>query len=269
MSDNNSKEIIRTEKDGIEFFTIVATGESGLSQRGLARACGVSHTAIQKIEKDLATKSPAKWLQAFTGQDIYLATKSVKSGKRGSSVRPYNAKFCVCVIQYFAFNGKESAQETLMAIGEIGINSFIQGVTGWLPEKYQSNPEARNRILSQKQKKTHPLFGDENMNKVASFLKVGRSHPKLANWMWAYIYCTFSQEEICKLNSRNPVQPNGHRKDCVYEWLDENSTQKHKEHFDKVLTLVQISTSEQEFANMFNRMFNQAYQQELLKTQPF
>jgi hypothetical protein len=265
MAANN--DIIRTEKDGIEFFTVVATGESAISERGLSRMSGVPQKTLNRWLCDLSHVGVPIWLKPLAAIDLRLSHEIKKHGK---TIKPINSRAAWKFLMLVAKNLKTlESLDSIDAIGEIGINSFIQGVTGWLPEKYQSNPEARNRILNQKQKKTHPLFGDENMNKVANFLKVGRSHPKLANWMWAYIYCTFSQEEICKLNSRNPVQPNGHRKDCVYEWLDENSTQKHKEHFDKVLTLVQISTSEQEFANMFNRMFNQTYQQELLKTQPF
>jgi hypothetical protein len=43
-------------------------------------------------------------------------------------------------------------------------------------------------------RKFHPLFGDENMDKIASFLKVGRNHPKLANWMWEFVYHTLNVE---------------------------------------------------------------------------
>ena len=48
-------EILRTEENGVEFFTVATTGESGMSQRGLARACGVVHSTIQKLEKRVAT----------------------------------------------------------------------------------------------------------------------------------------------------------------------------------------------------------------------
>jgi hypothetical protein len=258
----NNNNIIRTEKDGIEFFTVVATGESGLSQSGLARLCGKSQQAISKLVISLTTKCEIKRLKRFVGKPLTLTTNASGKHLKARNATIYNSEFCFAVIKHYAIEGSEIAENTLDAIGEIGINSFIQGVTGWLPKEYQSNPEARNRVLDQKRKRVHPLFGDENMNKVASFLKVGRNHPKLAKWMWCYIYCTFSQEEICKLNVNNPVQPNGHRKDCIYEWLEENATEAHKKHFDKVLTLVQISTSQQEFANMFNRMFSDVYQQE-------
>ncbi|NKB17286.1 MAG: hypothetical protein HC770_02850, partial [Pseudanabaena sp. CRU_2_10] len=41
--------ITRVERDGVEFFTINATGESGMSESGLARLCGVTQQAISKL----------------------------------------------------------------------------------------------------------------------------------------------------------------------------------------------------------------------------
>jgi hypothetical protein len=50
--------IIRSEENGIEFYTIAATGESGMSQSGLAILAGVSRQSIIKLEKSLVPKSP-------------------------------------------------------------------------------------------------------------------------------------------------------------------------------------------------------------------
>lgn len=33
--------------DGVEFFTVLETGESGMSVSGVARLCGVSHQAVR------------------------------------------------------------------------------------------------------------------------------------------------------------------------------------------------------------------------------
>ena len=41
-----SPEILKANKDGIEFYTIQSTGESGMSMSGLAKACGVTHQSI-------------------------------------------------------------------------------------------------------------------------------------------------------------------------------------------------------------------------------
>jgi hypothetical protein len=141
---NNS--ILRVKRDGVEYYTLVATGESGMSQRGLARACGVTNPAILKLEKQLITKSPSKWLQSFVGKDLKLITEIVRTGKRGAGAIVYNASFCSAVIKHYAYSGSEQAQEIDQLTGVIGLTSYIHGVTGWLPEQYQASQIARSAI---------------------------------------------------------------------------------------------------------------------------
>ena len=45
--------ITRVERDGVEFFTIDATGESGMSESGLARLCGVAQQSMNTFLKSL------------------------------------------------------------------------------------------------------------------------------------------------------------------------------------------------------------------------
>jgi hypothetical protein len=47
--------IIKSEENGIEFYTIAAMGESGMSQSGLAILCGVHQSTVSKLEKSLMT----------------------------------------------------------------------------------------------------------------------------------------------------------------------------------------------------------------------
>ncbi|MEA5505956.1 hypothetical protein VB735_23125 [Halotia wernerae UHCC 0503] len=51
-----SDDILRQEIDGIEYFTVASTGESGMSQRGLSRLCGMQLRAIQNILENLTNK---------------------------------------------------------------------------------------------------------------------------------------------------------------------------------------------------------------------
>jgi hypothetical protein len=51
--------IIKSEENGIEFYTIAATGESGMSQSGLAILCGVARQTLQSMLKTLAEKELA------------------------------------------------------------------------------------------------------------------------------------------------------------------------------------------------------------------
>ena len=64
--------ILRYEENGIEFFTVESTGESGISHRGLAILCGVSHWTINDLVKNLEAKKALKRLEAFVDKDLHL-----------------------------------------------------------------------------------------------------------------------------------------------------------------------------------------------------
>ena len=55
--------ILRYEDNGIEFFTIQATGESGMSQSGLARLCGVGADSVNKLLKSVMTSSCSEFMK--------------------------------------------------------------------------------------------------------------------------------------------------------------------------------------------------------------
>lgn len=49
--------ITRVERDGVEFFTIDETGESGMSESGLACLCGVAPSSVYRF----VTSSALRW----------------------------------------------------------------------------------------------------------------------------------------------------------------------------------------------------------------
>lgn len=177
----NNITVLRTERDGVEFFTILATGESGMSQTGLARACGVSRQALIKIEQALVTKLPSKslkpsvskgfnpvtktpskslkpsvskgfnsvtkapseWLQPFVGKDLNL---SGNYQKNGGVVKVYSAEFCAAVIKHYAYSGSKTAQDFDSSLGVIGLTSYIQSQTKWLPEEFKAAPKEHDKL---------------------------------------------------------------------------------------------------------------------------
>lgn len=139
----NNITVLRTERDGVEFFTIVATGESGMSQRGLARACGKALSTVQNLVKNLTDGKPPKRLERFKGMDLNLTDEIEKNG---GDVIAYKAEFCSAIIKHYARLGSERAQDTDDLIGEIGLTSYIQSITGWLPEEFKAAPEAHKKL---------------------------------------------------------------------------------------------------------------------------
>ncbi|MGE5658871.1 MAG: hypothetical protein ACM37W_19920 [Actinomycetota bacterium] len=96
-------QIIRVVEDGVEFFTVQATGESGMSQSGLAILCGVSKQAISKLVLDLSSKVAPKRLQPWIGKDICFA---LTAEKRGGKLKIFKMVFALDVIRHFYAEGK-------------------------------------------------------------------------------------------------------------------------------------------------------------------
>lgn len=136
--------LIRPEPDEgggytFEFYTVEDTGDSGMSQSGLAVLCGVSQPAISGLEQTLISRAPSKWLEPFVGEDLTLISSETNpgltiNGKPAGKIRLYKAKVCARVIQHYAFQGNEVAQYSLDQFTEDGITKWIQTITGWQQE---------------------------------------------------------------------------------------------------------------------------------------
>ena len=102
--------ILRYEENGIEFFTVEATGESGISHRGLAILCGVAHWTINDLVKNLEAKKAAKRLKAFVGKELHL--EGVYK-KQGGEIKILRADFCAAVIKHYALEGRSTAEHSM------------------------------------------------------------------------------------------------------------------------------------------------------------
>ena len=129
--------ILRHESNGIEFFTVKATGESGMSQSGLARLCGVTQKAVDNLLERLGTSSSPDFLKPL--QDIELTL--------GTSVHKFNNatiikdSVCARILEWYAFESQrptEKARQAFRQFAAIGIRTWIQSITGW-----DSSPEIK------------------------------------------------------------------------------------------------------------------------------
>jgi len=139
--------ILRREEDGIEFFTVQATGESGMSQSGLSILAGVSQQAVSKLEKSLTTKSPSHQLEPWVGKALTLTTDS-----EYKNATIYHSGFCSAVIQHYAFKGNKVAQYSLTKFSTSGIDSWIQQQTGWnqTTQEYVTRSEFEAKLATLK-----------------------------------------------------------------------------------------------------------------------
>lgn len=129
--------ITRVIRDGVEFFTIDATGESGMSESGLAILCGVSHQAVNKFLRDrAATKTGEISFESASYKSSRLQPKGLTSEERSyiSNLSIVRAEVCAEVIQYYAFESRNKTPEALYACQKfmtLGITAWIQEMTEW------------------------------------------------------------------------------------------------------------------------------------------
>lgn len=130
-------EIIRKDEDGVEFYTIALTGQSGMSQSGLARLAGVSRQALIDLETALVSRAPSEYLESFVGQELTLVTSApIVNGKPAGNLKIYKSLYCAAVLKHYS---REEAPEhikrvaifSLLKFADKGITDWIQEITGW------------------------------------------------------------------------------------------------------------------------------------------
>lgn len=135
--------IICQEQDGVEFFTVEATGESGMSQSGLALLCGVSGSTILRYEKSLLRDGHSEELRLLLDKVSTLLRQGSYSvnGRVVPNLKIYKSTFCAVVIQHYAMKGNKAAIFSLTKFASMGIDTWIQHITGWQNPVQRSQPQ--------------------------------------------------------------------------------------------------------------------------------
>ena len=129
--------ITRVIRDDVEFFTIDATGESGMSEAGLARLCGVSRQSVMNATREMGvTKNQNLDSKAASNKYSRLQLKGLTPDERSyiSHFSFISAPVCADVIEYYAIDSRHKTTEALFAYRKFakqGITNWIQGITEW------------------------------------------------------------------------------------------------------------------------------------------
>lgn len=137
-------QMVQKEVDGIEFYVSTDGKQSGMSESGLARLCGVSLFSIQSLMKRVAeteatNKELPNTLKPFIGKDLLLREAT---NKEQAKVIPAN--ICAAVVEYYAFESKaanEVAKFSFRKFASKGISSWIKEVTGYEENKIPESKE--------------------------------------------------------------------------------------------------------------------------------
>ena len=129
--------ITRVERDGVEFFTIDETGESGMSESGLAHLCGIAKSSLHEFVSNRSFGwEQEKELNPRFRKVIGCSVKLAKDARPGqnSNIKILSSTVCARVIEHYAFESKHKTEQALVAyrkFAELGINTWIQGITHW------------------------------------------------------------------------------------------------------------------------------------------
>jgi hypothetical protein len=129
--------ITRVVRDDVEFFTIDATGESGMSESGLARLCSVDRKSVSNFIRDMGgTKRGINTLEDNPSKYSRVRPKGLTPEERSyiSHLSFISASVCADVIEHYAFHSRHKTKEALFAyqkFAKLGISTWIQQITEW------------------------------------------------------------------------------------------------------------------------------------------
>ena len=122
-----SRQWLRAEVNGVEFYTRQEDGWCGMSVRGLARACGADESSVRQA-LGLRGGKPPNWTQSFE-------PKCIRVAGYGSENHIVAVKYTTCAafLAHFA-RKKQAALDTLAGFAAMGLQSFIHKSTNYQAE---------------------------------------------------------------------------------------------------------------------------------------
>ncbi|MGL5077326.1 MAG: hypothetical protein ACRDBG_16070 [Waterburya sp.] len=193
-----SNEIVRPViKDGVEFYCSTDGRQTGISQSGCARLCGVDERQIRRILTELqavgrsaekpdsdennkvseTVKNAVTYVaQQFEGVRLYLDITSAQQAKI------LDSKVVALLVTYFAFEkNMEVARYSLGKFASIGVNKWIQDVTGFQSDNSQLLLESINQTMGKLLIKVERLEAIEE--ETLGYRKATVTMPVLEKWM--------------------------------------------------------------------------------------
>jgi hypothetical protein len=171
--------------DGIEFYVSSNGEESGISQVGLARLCGVGESTMRALLTQLVDRTTLTSPQAskrleklkhLQGIDLAIA---LSSNQQAVVIKD---EYAGDIIRYFSDRGNETATYSLRKFNAIGIRTWIKDVTGHSTGGDQSGLQATlGQILDQLTITNSRLTKLEQT--TGGYRKAVVTMPGLAEWM--------------------------------------------------------------------------------------
>jgi hypothetical protein len=163
-------------ENGVEFYSSKINSERGVSQRGLARLCGVDEKTIRRLLEGLELRNfaPSECLKHLRGTDLYCGISSPHQAK------VIKSSVAASIISYYALERKNPTSTlSLQLFAVIGFDSWIDKITG--------NQPAQDPINSSND--THELLKQVMAEVIQlkecnqKYSRVKKEYPVLDNWL--------------------------------------------------------------------------------------
>lgn len=245
--------IIRTVEDGVEFFTVNATGESGMSKSGLARLCGTSRQSVDElIDNAVAGQSRSKGLKCLRGKEIHLQV-----GIKYKNASVLKACVCAAAIKYYAFSGNELAQYSLDKFLEIGITVWIQDINHWTPQARTHTEQYFLSLILDEPRAWKEHFDSKWIAEAERLTRWDWNWRCMSGFLNATVYGYFPKAMLDKLNEVNPLDSDGRRPSKQHQHFRQDADEKALvKHIEIVFTLMQVSASLNEFWRLMTAKFS-------------
>jgi hypothetical protein len=135
--------VTEIEVDGIA-MGVLSDGSPYLTLRGLARMCGVDHTALLRLAQNWdEEKYKPRGLkiremlsaQGHSGESLYIRTQT-----KGGETHAYTDAVCMAILEYYAFDATQGSNEIAIKnyrlLARYSFRSFIYNRCGYDPDKH-------------------------------------------------------------------------------------------------------------------------------------
>lgn len=257
--------VIREVCEDCEFFTVVETGESGMSGSGFARWINVPQrtvsSVVKKIQVSVSDTDLPESLKRLHGKTLTLSDKLLN---RGAIV--YNDATISALTEYFAFDAKKKSEKALhraRLMMNVGARAMIHQITGWKPAVQASHFYLEALIVEE------PRIWEEH------FDSEWRSEAmRLTGWQWNYrvmskfinetVYSYLPKEVRDRLDEVNPKNESGRRVNKQHQHFEESADiGVLVAHIKTVKDLMTASVNRVQFDALMKARFQGVYQIEM------
>jgi hypothetical protein len=131
------------EHDGVE-MGVLGNGVPYLSERGLARLCGINRTVLNRLAVNWSeekTKDRGSAINdILVSRDYRHPSLFLRSELNGVVVNAYTEPVCMALLEYYAFIAEEKRSEAVKVCRQLALFSFrafVYRAVGYTPEQKQ------------------------------------------------------------------------------------------------------------------------------------